>query len=144
MKKLMICAIALSMFSLLGCGGGGDDKPDKPEETPQQKASKILLSGSWKLSGGSIKVDGKDESTQYPGFSLSFTKTGYTSIQGGKLFNASGTWKWKDGKTDKLITLGTKELTITELTSSKVVFKFTFAGAGAAGIAGSYVVTLTK
>ena len=137
MKKLMICAIALSMFSLLGCGGGPAPKTD------QQKAFENL-SGSWKLSGGSIKVDGKDESTQYPGFSLSFTEAGYTSSNAGKLFKASGTWKWKDGKTAKLITLGTKELTITELTKSKLVFTFTFAGAGAAGIAGSYAVTLTK
>ena len=87
----MICAIALSMFSLLGCGGGGP-----APETPQQKASK-LLSGNWKLSGGSIKVDSKDESTQYPGFTLSFNKTGYSTSNGGKLFKASGTWKWKDG-----------------------------------------------
>ena len=139
MKKLMICAIALSMFSLLGCGGKSDPDP----ETPQKKAFEYL-SGSWKISGGSIKVDGKDESTQYPGFSLSFTETGYNSSNAGKLFKASGTWKWKDVKTDKLITLGTKEITITELTKSKLVFTFTFAGAGAAGIPGSYVVTLTK
>ena len=133
----MICAIALSMFSLLGCGGGPEP------ETDQQKASNNL-SGSWKLSGGSIKVDGKDESNQYLGFILSFTKTSYTTKNGGKLFKASGTWKWKDAKTDKLITLGTKEITITELTESKLVFTFTFAGAGAAGTAGSYVVMLTK
>ena len=137
MKKLMICAIALSMFSLLGCGGGSDP------ETAQQKASKILP-GSWKLSGGSIKVDGKDESTQYPGFTLSFTEKGYSSSNGGKLFKASGTWKWKDGKTDKVILLGKKEITITELTASKLAFTFTFAGAKAAGIPGSYAVTLTK
>ena len=138
MKKLMICAIALSMFSLLGCGGG-----DEPE-TAQQIASK-KLPGSWKLSGGSIKVDGKDESNQYPGFTLSFTKTDYTTSNGGKLFKASGIWNWKDGKTDKLITLGKKEITITELTESKLAFTFTFAGASeAAGIVGSYVVTLTK
>ena len=138
MKKLMICAIAFSMFSLLGCGGGPDPK------STQQIAFENL-SGSWKISGGSIKVDGKDESTQYPGFSLSFTKTGYTSNNAGKLFKPSGTWKWKDAKTDKLITLGTKELTITELTKSKLVFTFTLAqAAGAAGIPGSYAVTLTK
>ena len=133
----MICAIALSMFSLLGCGGGPDP------ETPQKKAVDYLL-GTWKLSGGSIKLDGQDESSQYLGFILSFTKTDYSTSNGGKLFNASGIWKWKDGKTDKLITLGTKEITITELTESKLVFTFTFAGAEAAGTAGSYVVTLTK
>ena len=134
----MICAIALSMFSLLGCGGGPDP------ETPQKKSLEKLSSGSWKLSGGSIKVDGKDESDQYPGFTLSFTETGYSTTNGGKLFEASGTWKWKDGKTDKLMTLGTKQITITELTESKLVFEFTFGGAVAAGTAGSYVVTLTK
>ena len=141
MKKLMICAIALSMFSLLGCGGGGDDKPQK---TPQQIAFE-KLSGSWKLSGGSIKVDGKDESAQYPGFTLSFTKTGYTSSNGGKLFKASDTWKWKDGKTEKAILLGKKEITITKLSKTELAFTFTFAGASeAAGIAGSYVVTLSQ
>ena len=135
----MICAIALSMFSLLGCGGG-----PSPSETDQEKAIKNL-SGSWKLSGGgSIKVDGKDESDQYPGFTLSFTKTNYSTTNGGKLFEASGTWEWKDGKTDKLMTLGTKQITITELTESKLVFEFTFGGAVAAGTKGSYVVTLTK
>ena len=43
----MICAIALSMFSLLGCGG--DDGP--PPETAQQIAEKKLL-GSWKIAEG--------------------------------------------------------------------------------------------
>ena len=140
MKKLMICAIALSIFSLLGCGG--DDGP--PPETAQEKAFKKLSSGSWGLPGGSIKVDGVDESTQYPGFSLSFTEKGYSSSNGGKLFKPSGTWKWKDGTTDKVITLGTKEITITELTASKLVFTFTFSGAVAAGISGAYTVTLNK
>ena len=114
---------------------------------PRKRISKKPLScfrrvASWKLLGGSIKVDGKDESAQYPGFSLSFTEKGYASSNGGKLLKASGTWKCKDGKTAKVITLGKKEITITELTKSKLVF--TFVGAGAAGIAGSYVVTLTK
>ena len=139
MKKLMICAIAFSMFSLLGCGGG-----DSAPETPQQKVSETLL-GSWRLSGGgSIKVDAKDESAQYLGFTLSFTETGYSTINGGKLFKARGTWKWKDDKTDKLMLLGEKEITITKLTKSKLAFTFTFGGAEAVGISGSYVVTLTK
>ena len=141
MKKLMICAIALSMFALLGCGGDNGPAP----ETPQQKASKLLLSGSWKLSGGSIKVDGKDETAQYPGFTLSFAKSGYTTKSGYKLFKASGTWKWKDGKTATVIMLGKKEITITKLSKTELAFTFTFAGASeAAGIAGSYVVTLSK
>ena len=138
MKKLMICAIALSIFSLLGCSGGESDS-----ETSQQKSSETLL-GSWKLSGGSIKVDAKDESAQYRGFILSFTETGYSTINGEKLFKASGTWKWKDDKTDKVILLGEKEITITKLTKSRLAFTFTFGGAEAAGISGSYVVTLTK
>ena len=140
MKKLMICAIALSMFSLLGCGG--DDGP--PPETVQQIAEK-KLSGTWKIAGGSIKVDGVDETAQYPGFSLSFTEKNYSSSNGGKLFKPSGTWKWKDATTDKNITLGTKGITITELTASKLVFTFTFSGGSvAAGISGAYTVTLSK
>ena len=140
MKKLMICAIALSIFSLLGCGG--DDGP--PPETAQEKAFKKLSSGSWGLSGGSIKVDGVDESTQYPNFSLSINKSSYSSSNGGKLFKPSGTWKWKDTKTDNSITLDGKEITITQLTASKLVFTFTFSGAVAAGISGAYTVTLNK
>ena len=135
----MICVIVLSMFSLLGCGG--DDGP--PPETAEQIAEKKLL-GSWKIAeGGSIKVD---ETAQYPGFGLSFTQKNYSSSNGGKLFAASGTWKWKDAKTDKVIILGKKELTITELTASKLVFTFTFSSGGsvAAGISGAYTVTLSK
>ena len=143
MKKLMICAIALSMFSLLRCGG--DDGP--PPEPAQQKAFK-MLKGTWKISGGSIKVGGVDESTQYPGFSLSFTEKNYTSSNGGKLFSENGSWSWKDKDPEKAknITLDGKEITITELTASKLVFTFTFSSGGsvAAGISGNYTVTLSK
>lgn len=145
--------LAVSLFTLLGCGGGGgDDKPEpkpEPEKDTEQELAFEKLSGTWAYgSTGSIKVDGQDKSLNYPGFSLSFAEQTYQTTNAGKLFSASGAWKWADAKKADQMQLDGKDIVIKTLTDSELVFTFTFRPpserAGAAGISGNYTITLSK
>lgn len=147
MKTLKHHTITLSIALLLlpaflACGG--DDTPDEP--TAQELALEVLA-GQWTLnSGGSILLDGRDVSANYPGFALSFTDGSYTTTNAGELFNATGTWTWV-GDSDRMITVDDgKQLNIQILTANELEFSFQLTGSGgeATGITGSYVVTVTK
>ena len=127
MRDLLRYAVAVSLFTLLGCGGGGgDDKPEPKKESEQELAFK-KLSGTWGYgSTGSIKVDGQDKSLNYPGFNLSFSEETYQTTNAGKLFSANGVWKWADAKKADQMQLDGKDIVIKTLTDSELVFTFTF------------------
>lgn len=135
----------LIVFVIASCGGGGDDSPTPPEETPQEIAQ-ALLEANWTIaSGGSITLDGSDVSSRYDGFSMDIDNGSFTTTNAGNLFPATGTWSWV-GTSDNQVTTGNgKSITITTLTSSRIVFSFLKTDQNvAAGIPGNYVVTLTQ
>ena len=142
LNTALIFIIGLLVPAYLSCGG--DDSPDEP--TAQELAFEILA-GQWTLSnGGSILLDGRDVSGNYPGFALSFTDGSYQTTNAGELFNATGTWTWV-GDSDSMISVDDgKQLIIQTLSANQLSFSFQLTGSGgdAAGIAGSYVVTLFK
>lgn len=142
---LKISIGALMVLVITSCGGGGDDTPTPPEETPQEIAQ-ALLEANWTIaSGGSITLDGGDVSNRYDGFALDIDDGTFTTTNAGDLFPATGTWSWV-GTTDNQVTTGNgKSITITELTSTRIVFSFQKTnGNVAAGVPGSYIVTLTR
>lgn len=135
--------ILLLLVLSVSCSGdgGGDDEPS-PQELTFEK-----LSGSWALNnGGSITLDGRDVSGNYPGFTLSFTDGGYATTNAGDLFNASGTWNWASETTTNQILLDDgKSIAIQNLSTTQ--FKFSFAqsdGGVRAGVAGNYTVMVNK
>ena len=122
----------------------GDDDP-----TAQELAFE-KLAGSWDLtSGGSVIVDGQDASLNFSGFSFSFTDGAYSTVNGGDLFSATGTWVWQDEEAQIITLDDDKDITIVSLTENQFVFSFTFNGTGGVvnsgdGIAGNYTITVTK
>lgn len=73
------------------------------ELTPNQVAEAVLISAPWKLSN--VKVDGV-ASNLYSGLQLTFSKGGYTAVNGGDIWGSSGSWSF-NGTDGKIITTGT-------------------------------------
>ncbi|WP_268123305.1 hypothetical protein [Roseivirga pacifica] len=133
------------VISASSCGGGGGDDPTEPEKTPQEIAQEIF-EGTWGIDGGgSINLDGTDVSDKYTGFTMNINNGSFTTTNAGELFPASGTWSWV-GETDNQVTTGSgKQITLSTLSSSRLVFTFTKTSSNAmAGANGNYTVTLTK
>ncbi len=130
----------LAAIIMMGCNN------DDPLAPTLNELAYEKLAGQWSIAQfGSIKVDGADVSANYPGFSLSFTEGGYTTTNGGDLFSASGTWEWLGEEGNQVALDDGKEITLTSLTLSRFVFTFTKSdGPVRAGIAGNYVVTVTR
>ena len=142
--------VLLSVFFLWGCGGNGDgDSDETPEEEPtiQELAMPDLLA-VWRIEPkNGVSVDGQDVTAEYAGFTLTMDQTTYNTTNGANLFDAVGTWQWVASDTDLIMDFSDgKRINIQTLTSSQLVLNFQFAGAGGAraGIAGSYVLNLSK
>lgn len=146
MNKIGALLILVAMLTYLGsCGGGGGDPA--PAETEVQKATKLLTAGLWSMQ--TVQVDGTDRTTTYKDLKVTFTATGFSSTNGGAVWPATGTWKFKDdaGKTiergDGLL------VSVVELSSSKMVLsltwsKTTLGGGRHASISGSHTFTFGK
>lgn len=130
-KIVVVCyviAIGAFAFQLQSCGSKGDPTP---AETPAQKNQKILTSttGVWTMQ--SVTVDDVDKTSIYSGLKLTFSNTGFTTVNGGVVWPASGTWKFSDdtGKTiergDGLL-IGVDEIQSNSLTLSLTWTQTTF------------------
>lgn len=144
--RLSAFALAsIIVLSVASCGGGEDEDPEVPEETPQEIAQ-ALLENNWTIAdGGSITLDGSNISDRYDGFGMNVGNLSFTTTNAGNLFPATGTWQWV-GTSDNSVTTGNgKEITITQLSTTRFIFTFQKTDQNAvAGVPGSYVVTLTR
>lgn len=130
------CIITALLYS--GC------KKDNPN--PQEEQIKAMA-GTWSLS--SVTNDGSDVTTQYQQFTLTLTtdKT-YSTTNGGNPWPAAGTFDFpNETVTDRVTRDDNVVITITEVTTSRLVLNFSINSVGsgsAAGITGSFTFTLTK
>ena len=141
MKKLRYINILLTALLITAVSCNPDDIPTQA----LQDLAFEKLAGNWSLAGlNSVVVDGQDISLNYPGFTLAFSDGGYTTINAGDLFSASGTWTWVDDTAGQINVDDGKVITITSLTESIFKFSFSFAGTDgvASGTGGNYEITL--
>lgn len=153
---------ASCLLLIFSCGD--DDGPKGP--TAQETATQTLTSSDWSLAnGGRVTLNSLDVTDLYTGMTVSFLFSSSTDVNpygttnsGGpngnnRLFDASGTWSWADGITASVIHLvednSKSNITITELTENRFSFSFQqlsnrSTANGVEGLAGSYVVTLTR
>ncbi|MCE7996797.1 MAG: hypothetical protein HEP71_32855 [Roseivirga sp.] len=135
---LTFCACITTSLLLSGC------KKDDPD--PQEEQIKALA-GTWNLS--SVSNDGSDVTTQYQQFTLTLTadKT-YSTTNGGNPWPARGTFDFpNETVTDRVTRDDNVVVTISEVTTSRLVLNFSINSVGsgsAAGITGSFTFTLTK
>ncbi|OEJ99946.1 hypothetical protein [Roseivirga misakiensis] len=134
-QKISLIAILLITF-LWSCSS---DDPNAKEIAFEK------LEGDWSLDeSGIIELDGTDISLNYSDFSLSFADGTYETINGGDLFNASGTWEWiGDDGTTLLLDTG-EGVSILTLTESVFRFSFFHQGSTRTGLRGSYIVQVGK
>lgn len=102
----IILLVALGLFSC-------NDEP-----TPAEKTEALLISGIW--SNPVVTVDGIDQSDLYQIFTITFTKTNYTTAGGSPLWLSSGTWAFKDENAKVLILDGSHEVPINEITETNL------------------------
>lgn len=141
-------AFSTSLLLLLLCFAHCGKKSDpEPTETEAQKATKLLTAGQWSVQ--SVSVDGQDRSSTYKDLKLTFSATSITATNGGAIWPASTTWKFKDD-TGKTIERGDGlSIAVAELSASKLVLalswsKTTLGGGRALSISGQHNFTFTK
>lgn len=143
-RLLPILPLLATVMILLtsGCGSdGGDDTPPAPD------VQALLTSGTWKVK--SVTVDGLNKNDLFPGFTVSFTATGFTSTNGIPVWPASGTWSFTDAEKKSMTrndgtTVTLEAISATDLSLKLQWTKNTLAGGKLTSIAGTHVFTLNK
>ena len=88
------------VLSLVAC----NKKSPVPEDNPQEQRLE-LLSKTWNIENGSIRLDGADVSANYQGFKISFRDGNFSTEGAGELFPTNGTWAW-------IVTINDSELVL--------------------------------
>lgn len=149
--KVMTLIVSLAVFStMIGCSdddGGGGPEPDPQQEFIQK------LSGAWTVA--SVTRDGVDVISDFQGFSVTFTSSGYTTQNGGVAWENSGSWDFSippssDGSTATVTIDDSISVTLTfsnndqTLTVSFTIQETKFGTSRTKSLAGSYVFVVNK
>ena len=115
MKKSLIIKISMLFLIIIfhGC--------KKETVSPLDKAQNLLISGTWKIK--SVTVDNQLV-TVYDGMTIVFTKTAYTTTNGGSLWPPSGTWEFSGGNKDLILRDDGLEITLIKLTATEMIMGF--------------------
>lgn len=136
-KYAFLLSIAiLSICQLSSCSS---DKSDPVKDTFNNN-----LSRNWGINN--VQLDAKDVTNAFPGMTLNFTKDGkYTTTNPvGNLWPASGTFSLQPSSTQGLYNLQRNDnvlVTITQLSTTALQFKMTFAtapGGRISSVTGNY------
>lgn len=109
MTKISIAIVLFAALSISSC----NDEP-----TVAEKVEGMLVSVAW--SKPIVTVDGIDQSNLYQAFTITFTKTNYTTSGGSPLWPSTGTWTFKDESAKALLLDGTREVQINEITGTNL------------------------
>lgn len=109
MTKISIAIVLFVALSISSC----NDEP-----TVAEKVEGILVSVAW--SKPIVTVDGIDQSDLYQSFTLTFTKTNYTTSGGSPLWPSTGRWAFKDESANALLLDDTREVQINEITGTNL------------------------
>jgi hypothetical protein len=89
--------------------------------TPNQQTEQLLSKQLWELTAVTIDDVSSD---LYSGLTISFNSTTYTSLNGGAIWPASGTWSFLGEKGDKILRDDGLEITIETINASQLVINF--------------------
>jgi hypothetical protein len=95
-KIIILSAIVAGVAMLMSCGGGDDP-------SPQQQMTNQLVNGgeAWRASGGTVTVDGSNVTSDWSGFTITFTEDTYTTSGSlaSEVWPSSGTWDFANETT---------------------------------------------
>lgn len=100
LSALLFGATLLTLVSFPSCDKK-EDPPPVAEKTAQEIVAEKMVAGNWPLT--TITVDGEDASSLFQNFSITFTKTSYTTTGTSPVWARSGTWTFlnQEGTTFK-------------------------------------------
>ncbi len=150
--SLRVLSVIL-VLTLLGYSACKKDNPTpEPEPTAEEVALGKLKGAAWVLGSGGVKVDDVVVDL-YAGLSIAFTDDKkYTSVNGGVLWPASGTWSFKSGSDGTIIVRDDGlEVTIAFPSASTLTLTFTRTGdtvfepgGRKSAVGGKHVITLGR
>ncbi len=141
----------VSLVLLWACGGDDGPGPDLQPTLAELQAevtTKLTGAGAWTLSG--VTRDGVDVESEFSGFTVTFTASGFTTSNGSLAWDNTGTWSFQSGSSDTII----RDDNVTMLlvfsnNDSQLNLSFNVPNSSldigkVAGIAGNYVFELIK
>jgi hypothetical protein len=148
-KVLSLLVLAITGTFLIHCGGGD------AEPSAEQKVKETLTAdgGEWgQNSSSTVVVDGLDVTDDlFSGFTITFGDGTYSTTGTSPVFPSSDTWTFKPNTEGKVLIRASddKELTISSLTDSEIIFTLvwdqtTTSGGRQRSIPGPHVFTLKK
>jgi hypothetical protein len=138
--------IAASLFVIIGLLFLASCKKDDPEPETA-RIQKLLAANAWVIQ--TVTVNEIDQTNLFAGLTLSFTKTNYSTTNGGVVWPASGTWGFVD-ETAKIIERNDGlRITITEVTNTSLKLALTWStttlgGGRTASVAGDHEFSFIK
>ena len=145
-RKVLVVSLVLLLWAC-----GGDDGPDPdPQPTLAELQAEVTtkLSRTWILSG--VTRDGMDVESEFPGFTVAFTASGFTTSNGSFAWDSTGTWSFQSGSSDTIIRDDNVTMSVafsnndSQLSLSFNVPDTSLDIGKVAGIPGNYVFDLTK
>jgi hypothetical protein len=119
-SRLGLLVVALVTISLLSnCDGG-----DTPGPSKQEQVKAILTGSPWKVN--TVTVDGVDKTLTYADLGLTFTNTGFTSVNGGSVWPATGTWSFTSAEATAIERNDGLVVTIQEATATSLKLALTW------------------
>lgn len=142
-KKISMLFAATIVSAALFSACGGDDKELSPADVVKAK----LISATWKVS--SVTVDGTNQSSVYDGLKLSFTSTGFTSIDGEPVWPSSGSWEFTSDEAEAIRRNDGLVVEIVSITESQLKLglswdESTIGSGRTSSVSGSHVFTFGK
>ncbi len=152
MKNLNWIVVVMVMVGLVGFSNCGDDTGVvlPPEPTPQDIAL-ANLTKAWSLGANGVKRDGSDVTSDFTGFTVTFTESGSWTSSGGEDVwpGTSGSWSFTSSEANDAssITIGGDVIQI-NVSATSLLMQFIIpdggAGIGArlSGIDGDWVFSM--
>lgn len=138
---LAACVIMMGLISLSSCGN------NEPSISKEDQVKAKLIASSWSMN--SVTVDGTDRSSVYANLKVTFTSSGFTTLNGGVIWPASGTWSFTSADATSItrndgLVVTLQEVTDTSLKLALTWSKTTLGPGRVESVSGQHVFSFTR
>jgi hypothetical protein len=116
-NKLKAFAFFITFVTFVFSFGSCLDDTKSTVEVVKEEVVKAKLTASpWKI--GQVTVGGVDQSSLYPNLVITFTEKGFTTVNGGVIWPATGTWVFTSSNATSIETSNGLMIDIAEITDT--------------------------